>query len=83
MDRERLVDQEREVLDHDKRVVAAYLRYGSVDEILRRQDELKIYLSQAGIHRLISKWGIVKAAGPNSRISEAIYFLEKLAIISA
>ena len=70
---------EMEGLGHDERVIAAYLKYGSVDEIIRRQDGLKIYLSQAGIHRLISRWGVVKAAGPNTRISEVVYFLEQLA----
>lgn len=66
--------------EHDKRVIAAYLKYGSVDEILKREYELNIHMSQAGIHRLIKKWGIVKAAGPNTNIGEAIYFLEKLAV---
>jgi len=79
MERVALGGLEMEGLGHDERVVAAYLKYGSVDEILRRQENLKIYLSQAGIHRLISKWGVVKAAGPNTRISEAVYFLEQLA----
>lgn len=79
MERVALKYKDMEGLKHDERVVAAYLKYGSVDEILRRQDELKIYLSHAGIHRLISKWGVVKAAGPNTRISEVVYFLEQLA----
>jgi len=65
--------------EHDKRVIQAYLKYGSVDEILKREYDLNIHMSQAGIHRLIKKWGIIKAAGPNTNIAEVIYFLEKLA----
>jgi ADP-ribose pyrophosphatase YjhB (NUDIX family) len=78
-EREVRKNQDRMLLDHDKRVVAAYLKYGSVDEVLRRQDELNLYLSQAGMHRLLNKWGVVKAAGPNTKLSEAVYFLERLA----
>lgn len=58
-------------------IVAEYLKYGSVDEIFRRNN-YDLPISYPEVHRLIKRWGIVKSAGPNSLLSEGITFLTLL-----
>lgn len=58
-------------------VVAEYLKYGSVDEVFKAND-YSLPISYAGVQRLLDKWGIVKAAGPNTMFSECIGFLVRL-----
>jgi len=65
--------QEREE-KFNRFVVAEYLKYGSVDEVFKKNN-YDLPISYPGVHRLIDKWGIVKAVGPNSKLSEAITFL--------
>jgi hypothetical protein len=60
-----------------KGIIADYLKYGSVDEIFKIH-EYSLPISYPGVHRLLDKWGIVKAAGPNSKLSEALVFLHLL-----
>lgn len=55
-------------------IISEYLQTGSVDEIFRRHS-YDLPISYPGVHRLISRWGIVKSVGPNSKLSEAITFL--------
>lgn len=59
-------------------LVAEYLKYGSVDEVYRIH-KYNLPISYPSYQRLISEWGIIKAAGPNSRLSETIAFLAQLA----
>jgi len=54
-------------------LIAEYLKYGSVDEVYRIHN-YDLPISYPGFQRLIERWGIVKAAGPNSKLSEAITF---------
>lgn len=68
---------ETEIALYNK-VVSEYLKYGSVDELLKANN-YDIPISYAGIHRILDKWGIVKAAGPNRPFSEMISFFVKLA----
>jgi hypothetical protein len=58
-------------------IVAEYLRYGSVDEVFRR-NEYNLPISYPGVHHLLDRWGIIKAAGPNTRIAEALMFFSCL-----
>jgi hypothetical protein len=58
-------------------IITEYLKYGSVDELFRRHS-YNLPISYAGVQRLLDKWGIVKAAGPNTRLSEALAFLSGL-----
>lgn len=60
-----------------KMIVAEYLKYGSVDEVFRRH-EYSLPISYMGFHRILDKWGIIKAAGPNSKLSEVACFLTTL-----
>ncbi len=60
-------------------LISEYLKYGSVDEVYKAHD-YNIPISYAGYQRLLDKWGIVKAAGPNTRLTEALIFLEELSL---
>ena len=60
-------------------IVSEYLKYGSVDELFRRND-YNLPISYPGVQRLLDKWGIVKAAGPNTLLTEALIFLEELSL---
>ncbi|MGB6838907.1 MAG: hypothetical protein WBD86_00830 [Microgenomates group bacterium] len=59
-------------------LVSEYLKYGSVDEVLRRNN-YDTPISYAQYQRVLDKWGIVKAAGPHSKLAEALDFLTRLA----
>ena len=50
---------------------------GTVDEVLRKHS-YGLPISYANYQRILNKWGIVKTAGPNSKISEILDFLTKL-----
>jgi hypothetical protein len=64
-------------LEFNKFLVREYLRYGSVDEVVKRHNH-DIPISYANHHRILDKWGIVKAAGPNSKLNESLEFLYHL-----
>ena len=59
-------------------LVKEYLKHGSVDEVIR-QLEFNLPISYAGYQRVLDRWGIVKAAGAHSTLSEAVDFLYQLA----
>lgn len=63
-------------LEFNKFLVTEYLKYGSVDEVLKihRYD---LPISYASYQRVLDKWGIIKAVGPNNKLSETISFLTK------
>ncbi|OGM13081.1 hypothetical protein A3A76_01645 [Candidatus Woesebacteria bacterium RIFCSPLOWO2_01_FULL_39_23] len=58
-------------------LVGEYLKYGSVDEVMRKH-KYAIPISYANYQRILDKWGIIKAAGPNNKLSEAINFLHRM-----
>jgi len=68
-------EREQRFLAH---LVAEYLKYGSVDEVYKNH-KYDIPISYPGFQRVLDKWGIVKAAGPNSKLSEALSFFVHLA----
>lgn len=67
----RLGEQEREFF---VRLIAEYLKYGSVDKVFKVHN-YDLPISYPSFQRLIDRWGIIKAAGPNSILSEALGFL--------
>lgn len=71
---EKILSAEEKEVEFAKFIVREYLKYGSVDEVFRKNG-YNLPISFMGVHRIIDKWGIVKAAGPNSKLSEAITFL--------
>ncbi len=58
-------------------LITEYLKYGSVDEVFKRNNH-DIPISYAQYQRILEEWGIVKAAGPNSKLTETLGFLTKL-----
>lgn len=56
-------------------LVREYFKFGSVDQVLKHY-RFSLPISQAGYQRLLDKYGVIKAAGANSRISETILFFE-------
>jgi len=61
----------------NKFIISEYLRYGSVDEVFKAND-YSLPISYPGVQRLLDKWGIVKAAGPNTLLSECISFMVRM-----
>lgn len=68
---------ERREEEFNKFIISEYLKYGSVDEVFKAND-YSLPISYPGVQRLLDKWGIVKAAGPNSVLSDSIGFLVRL-----
>lgn len=58
-------------------IIRQYLKYGSVDEVYRRND-YDLPLSYANFQRILDRFGVVKAVGPNNKFSEAVDFLAHL-----
>jgi hypothetical protein len=59
-------------------LVSEYFRYGSVDEVFKIH-RYAIPISYPSYQRLLDKWGVMKAAGPNSKLNEVLEFLTRLA----
>jgi hypothetical protein len=59
-------------------LVREYLKYGSVDGVFKKF-EYDLPISYAGFQRVLDRWGLVKSAGPNNKLSEIIDFFEKMA----
>ena len=64
--------------EFNKFLVSEYLKFGSVDEAIKRYNN-EIPISYAQYHRVLDQWGIVKAAASKSRITETLNFMSKLA----
>lgn len=60
-----------------KPLIREYLRCGSVDLVFKNAT-YNTGVSYPHFHRILDHWGIVKSAGPNSRLSEAVFFLGAL-----
>ena len=58
-------------------LVREYFMCGSVEEVLRKYS-YGLPISYANYQRILNKWGVVKVAGPNSKISEILDFLTSL-----
>ncbi len=72
------IDPQKKEVEFNKFLVSQYLKYGSVDAVLKKH-YYSLPISPASYHRLLDKRGIVKAAGPHGKISEAMAFMEYLA----
>lgn len=73
MDKKLFTDEKR----FNEFLIAEYLKYGSVDEVLRI-NQFGLPISHAHFHRLLTKCGIIKAAGPNSKMAEILGFMTRL-----
>jgi len=56
-----------------------YFQYGSVDEMIKAHNN-SLPISQAQLHRVIKKRGIIKAAGRHASMAEVINFFAEKAI---
>ncbi|OGM13451.1 hypothetical protein A2V80_00525 [Candidatus Woesebacteria bacterium RBG_16_39_8b] len=71
-----IMDNERE-LQFNQMIVADYLTHGSVDEVFTAH-RYDLPISYPGVHRILNRWGIVKSAGPNTRLAESLAFFTRL-----
>jgi hypothetical protein len=59
-------------------LVEEYLKYGSVETAFRKNN-YELPISYAQYQRILAKWGIIKNAGPNNKLTESLDFLSHLA----
>ena len=59
-------------------LVAAYLKYGSVDKVFAQFKE-NPGVSYAHFQRILQRWGIIKSAGSHGHMAEIAYFFSALA----
>lgn len=59
-------------------LVSEYFKLGSIDQVFKTH-QFDLPISFAGYHRVLDKYGVVKSAGPNSKISESLYLLSLIA----
>ena len=59
-------------------LIREYLRLGSINKVFKFH-KYNLPISFAGYDRLLSKYKVVKSAGPNSKLSESLYILSQLA----
>jgi hypothetical protein len=64
--------------EFNRYLVTEYLKYLSVDEVFRK-NRYSLPISYASYQRVLDKWGVVKAAGPNNKLTEAVEFFSHLA----
>lgn len=62
----------------DQFLISEYLKHGSIEKVFSIH-KYDLPLSFATYHRVLNKYGIVKSAGPNSKLSESLDVLSKLA----
>lgn len=64
--------------EFDEFLISEYFRLGSIDRVLKHH-HYSLPVSYASYHRVLIKFGVVKSAGPNSKLSESLYILSLLA----
>lgn len=64
-------------LDFQKFLVAEYFKVGSIDKVFKAH-QFDLPISFSGYHRILKDFGIIKSAGPNSKLSDSLYFLNLL-----
>ncbi len=65
-------------LDFEKFLVTEYFKHGSINKVYSTH-HYNLPISFAGYHRVLTKFGVIKSAGPNSHLSESLRILAKLA----
>ncbi len=63
--------------EFEKKLVKEYLIHGSIDKVFKVHN-YDLPISFASYHRLLNKFGIIKSAGPNSKLSESLHILSLL-----
>lgn len=65
-------------LEFEKNLISEYFRLGSINKVFQ-QHKYNLPISFASFDRVLSKYGVVKSAGPNSKLSESLFILSLLA----
>ena len=60
--------------EFEKNLISLYLRHGSIEQVFNIKN-YDLPVSFATYHRILNKFGIIKSAGPNSRLSESLHIL--------
>ena len=58
-------------------LVSEYFKHGTVEEVLR-VNRYSLPVSPATYHRILNQFGVVKTAGPNNLLNEAVDFLSHM-----
>ena len=58
----------------EENLISLYLKHGSIEQVFNITN-YDLPVSFATYHRILNKYGIVKSAGPNSRLSESLNIL--------
>ncbi len=61
----------------EQTLISEYLKHGSIDKVFKLHN-YDLPISFASYHRLLNKYGIIKSAGPNSKLSESLHVLSLL-----
>lgn len=64
--------------EFERFLVTEYFRHGSINKVYSSH-HYNLPISFAGYHRILTRFGVIKSAGPNSRLSESLHLLSKLA----
>ncbi|EKD53412.1 MAG: hypothetical protein ACD_61C00047G0001 [uncultured bacterium] len=64
--------------DFERLLVSEYFKYGSINKVFSAH-QYDLPISFAGYTRVLSKFKVVKSAGPNSNLSESLHILSKIA----
>ena len=64
--------------DFEKILVNEYFKYGSINRVFSAH-HFDLPISFAGYTRVLSKYGVIKSAGPNSNLSESLHILSQIA----
>jgi len=62
----------------EKFLVGEYFTHGSINKVFQKH-HYSLPISFAGFDRVLSRFGVIKSAGPNSKLSESLYLLSFLA----
>ncbi len=69
------MSQKRNVPDEfEKDLISLYFKNGSIEQVYNVKN-YDLPVSFATYHRILNRFGIVKSAGPNSRLSESLHIL--------
>lgn len=64
--------------EFERFLVDKYFQFGSVDKVLKKF-QFDLPISYAQYQRVLDKFGVIKAVGPNGKFSEAVEFLSQMA----
>jgi hypothetical protein len=64
--------------EFEKFLISEYFSCGSINKVFQKH-HYSLPISFAGYDRVLTRYGVVKSAGPNSKLSESLYLLSFLA----